>query len=311
MLVVLPLSAIILGITLSTLVPVSLSQVGDFTYISSYIYLISSGSLFYAIYPVTFRNIKRRGFLNLLIEHACVKRILYFEIPILIIVIFFVTLFLYAEFSSPVVQIVLDFYRAIGKSFSGFNTTAIKTGATSATNDAKPFPISSDYIATIIFQGLMTNLGFSVTAGIIWMVLVAARKELGYHISKSLFQTAAIEKKASKKAEYLVKSVKLYDKYLRRTLNLEINDTKNPYSKVLSDSNLDMNDSIQQISNSFKSENELEPIKVLSNIAYVKDDKEPFLVDESFGKRIKDMAIFFATIIPVAIAIIQLLIPKQ
>jgi hypothetical protein len=43
------------------------------------------------------------------------------------------------------------------------------------------------------FNGLMINLGISVTAGIIWMVLVAARKDLGYYLAKSLFQTITRE----------------------------------------------------------------------------------------------------------------------
>jgi hypothetical protein len=53
----------------------------------------------------------------------------------------------------------------------------------------------------------------------------------------------------------------------------------------------------------------LEPIKSFSKVLNV-GDTETFLVDESIGKRIKDMAIFFATIIPVAVAVIQLLLPK-
>ena len=39
--------------------------------------------------------------------------------------------------------------------------------------------------------------------------------------------------------------------------------------------------------------------------------RQTFLIEETIGKRMKDMAIFFATIIPVAIAIIQLLLQKQ
>jgi hypothetical protein len=80
----------------------------------------------------------------------------------------------------------------------------------------------------------MTNLGFSVTAGIIWMVLVAAKKELEYYLAKSLFQSIAQENDESKKAQYLIKATKTYDKYLRRTLNLEINNVKKIYSKILS-----------------------------------------------------------------------------
>jgi hypothetical protein len=162
-----------------------------------------------------------------------------------------------------------------------------------------------------IIQALMINLGFSVTAGIIWMIIFTARKELHYYIAKELFQTAAQEKESSKKAEYLVKGTKLYDKYLRRTINLEINNTEKIYSKVLADSNENRNKSIQKISESFGSSDKIAPINFLSELTYVKDDKDTFLIDESMGKRLKDMAIFFATIIPVAIAVIQLLLQRQ
>ena len=103
----------------------------------------------------------------------------------------------------------------------------------------------------------------------------------------------------------------MYDKYLRRTLNLEINNVKKIYSKIISDPNLNKNESMSLITESFESNDKLEPIKCLSQITYVEDDKDTFLVDQSIGKRIKDMAIFFATIIPVAITVIQLFLQQQ
>jgi hypothetical protein len=101
----------------------------------------------------------------------------------------------------------------------------------------------------------------------------------------------------------------LYDRYLRKTLNLEINNAKKIYSKILSDPNLNEGESMRMISESFDSNNKFEPIKILSKILNVKNP-DTFLVDESIGMRIKDMAIFFATIIPVAVAVIQLLLQK-
>lgn len=80
-----------------------------------------------------------------------------------------------------------------------------------------------------------------------------ARKELGYYLAKTLFQTTTQEKEASKKAEYLIKATKLYDKYLRRTLNLEMNNAKKIYSKILSDPDVNKNESILTISESFES----------------------------------------------------------
>ena len=134
--------------------------------------------------------------------------------------------------------------------------------------------------------------------------------EQTYYLAKSLFETAVKEKEESKKAQYFVKAIKIYDKYLRRTLNLEIKDTKRVYSKILTDSNVNRNTSIQEIFDSFGGSDKLAPINCLSKIAHIKDDKDTFLVEESIGKRIKDMAIFFATIIPVAVAVIQLLLQQ-
>jgi len=150
----------------------------------------------------------------------------------------------------------------------------------------------------------MTNLGFSVTAGIIWMILVTARKELRYHFAKVLFQSATHEREGSKKAQYFVKAVKAYDKYLRGTLNLEINNTKKIHSKIIADPDSNKNESIRLISESFESNDKVEPIKTLSKLTFEKDDNDTFLVEESIRMRIKDEAIFFATIIPVAIAVI-------
>ncbi len=51
------------------------------------------------------------------------------------------------------------------------------------------------FIYGIIFpESLMINIGFSVTAGIIWLILVVARKELGYYLAKTLFHTATYER---------------------------------------------------------------------------------------------------------------------
>jgi hypothetical protein len=105
--------------------------------------------------------------------------------------------------------------------------------------------------------------------------------------------------------------IKLYDKYLRRTLNVQINDIKKIYSKIMSDSNIDKNEAMRSIMGSFESgEDKLKPVKCFSRMLNIKKSEE-FLVDESFGERLKDMAIFFATIIPVAVTIIQLLLPKE
>jgi hypothetical protein len=306
MLVVIPVIATALGITLSTFVPFIVSNVGGFPYAFSYVYIISVSSIVYALYPIKFYHLERRGFLNLLGEHTCIKKILYFEIPILITLIsIFIILSIAAQSGSgPISEGINKLFSFVGEPLlSGYSIKLTFPYTSQRGVDI----VSGEEVLSVGLNGLTINLTFSVTAGIIWMVLFAARKELTYFCARTLFQNITEEMEVSRKAEYLVKAIKLYDKYLRKTLNLEINNAKNIYSKFLSDPKLNENELIQKISKSFDSNNKLKPIKTLSEIMNIKET-ETFLVDEPIGKKIKDMAIFFATIIPVAVTIIQLLL---
>jgi hypothetical protein len=299
MLVVIPFSVTILAPFLSHLVPFIITRTGEFPYVFSPVFLISFSSLVYAFYPIKFRNIQRRGISNILIEQDYIKTILYCEIPTLFVDILVIYLIYISLGTTPILYYIYSIGDFLPEEFK------IKS-----IDDDVLGEETREVYGLVIITALMINLGLSVTAGIFWIIIVTIRKELIYLAAKTLFQTAIQEKEATNKAEYLIKATKTYDKYLRRTLNLEINNAKRIYSKILSDSNLNKNESMRQITESFESNDKLEPIKVLSKIAYVEDDKDTFLVDESTGKRLKDMAIFFATIIPVAVAVIQLLLQK-
>ena len=101
-----------------------------------------------------------------------------------------------------------------------------------------------------------------------------------------------------------MKGVKFYDRYLRRIFNLQVNDINEVYNKFIFDSNIDNKQVFESLSLAFENENDgLNPVKCLLEIAKVEDARK-FLVEESIVKRIKDLMIFFATIITVAIAIL-------
>ena len=230
MLVVIPFSATVLALVFSIFVPLVTSQAGGgFNYAFSYIYLISISSLVYAFYPMRFRNIEKRGFSNLLVEQTCIKKILYVEIPVLI---FATSVFLVLGYAmgSPIDAVLVNFFDSMGKPFEEYKMK------TQAVTEKSPIEFSAGFFGAYFFSGLMFNLGFSITAGIVWMVLVAARKELGYYFAKYFVSNSLREKEESKKAQYLIKATKIYDKYLRRTLNLEINNPRKFIRKFLSDS---------------------------------------------------------------------------
>lgn len=77
------------------------------------------------------------------------------------------------------------------------------------------------------------------------------------------------------------------------------------------DSSINRDKAIESLSTAFENDNDkLKPVKRLSKTANIQETKN-FLVEQSMLDRITDLGIFFATIIPVAIALIQLLLPKR
>jgi hypothetical protein len=148
----------------------------------------------------------------------------------------------------------------------------------------------------------------SIIGGLLWIIIQSRKKEFGFYFGKAFIEIASKENDETKRANYFINGVKFYDKYLQRSLNLQINNIKEIYSKVIIDSNIDKKEVIDSLSLAFETDNDrLKPAKCLFDIANVSDTKK-FLIEESIGKKLKDLIIFYVTIIPVAIAIIQLLL---
>ncbi|HEX5976772.1 MAG TPA: hypothetical protein VFY68_05820, partial [Nitrososphaeraceae archaeon] len=105
---------------------------------------------------------------------------------------------------------------------------------------------------------------------------------------------------------YLLGSIRSYNKYLSRNLELQINDINIIFSKILFGSNIDKANIINTLSNAFKIEDRLEPIKRLLEILEVQD-KEHFLVEVTIRQKIKDiLSYILATIISGVISLVQL-----
>lgn len=84
-----------------------------------------------------------------------------------------------------------------------------------------------------------------------------------------------------------MKGVKLYDRYLRRIFNLQLNDINQVYNKFIFDSNIDNKQVTDSLSLTFENENDgLKPVKCLLEIVKVEDTKG-FLIEESILKRTK------------------------
>lgn len=82
---------------------------------------------------------------------------------------------------SPLFYIIDNFIAIIGKPFSEYSIMVVGPQGTLS-------PFRGESIPVFVSNGLMINLVISVTAGTIWMILVVARKELGYYFAKTLFR---------------------------------------------------------------------------------------------------------------------------
>jgi hypothetical protein len=241
----------------------------------------------YAIKPAIYdvrKYFEKKEYHNVLFEYKFLKHILYVSAPPVIVfniitLVFYSEVYLFFHSSAFIIEMTLA-DMAIGE------------------------------LLNIILL-LFTYFTFTVVAIIIWIVILNGRKEFNFHLAKAYFQNLVKQKDATSKVEYLISGIKSYDKYLRRSLNLQVNNIKEILSRLIIDSKINKNEVGQKLFASFGSlEDKLAPAICLSDISAIQEPKQ-FLVEESIVQRIKDVAIFFATIIPVALAIIQMLMPKD
>jgi hypothetical protein len=121
-----------------------------------------------------------------------------------------------------------------------------------------------------------------------------------------LFRAISKKEDEAEKIRYLVRALNSYNKYIRRSLGLEINDIKKIYSKILSDPALDKNNSIKELSIAFEDSDKFKTIKCLSGLLNV-TDTEHFLAKEPIGKKLEDWATMLGTMVSTVAAIIGVL----
>lgn len=152
---------------------------------------------------------------------------------------------------------------------------------------------------------------FSTTMGVVFLIvgsvllkiiLLEARKDFRYYFARTLLNLISKQEEQTDRMRYFVKGLKSYNKYIRRTLGIQINNLK-IYSKIVSDPTIDTNNTIQELSTAFEDIDKFKPIKSLYKILKV-TDFEKFIIEESIGKKIQDSIGIVGTIVSTVTAII-------
>jgi hypothetical protein len=83
-----------------------------------------------------------------------------------------------------------------------------------------------DPIVSSLFVTIIDVTFFVVGSALLKIILLIARKEFRFYFAKVLFRVISKKEDESDEIRYLVKALNSYNKYIRRTLGLEINDLK-------------------------------------------------------------------------------------
>jgi S-adenosylmethionine:tRNA-ribosyltransferase-isomerase (queuine synthetase) len=132
-------------------------------------------------------------------------------------------------------------------------------------------------------------------------------KEFRYYFAQACIRLMSLERDDISKLHYLFLGLDSYNKYLRRNLNLQFNDTK-VYSGILGE---DSRETIQKIAWSFESDRlETDKWKTLEILCETLESKNNFFVKQKIGQNVKDWATLLVAIIPVVITLLGLFFPE-
>jgi hypothetical protein len=151
-----------------------------------------------------------------------------------------------------------------------------------------------------LFPGLILIVG----GALLRIISNTAKKDFRYYYARGCFHLLSKRGDRAEKMSYLIMGINSYNKYLKRTIKLQISNINKIYSKILVDSLLDKKDFTSSISSEFQSDDKLKPTKYLLNMLNRTDD---ILTKEPLWDKIKEWGAFLAAIIPVVISIIQFL----
>ena len=155
----------------------------------------------------------------------------------------------------------------------------------------------------IIFYSARGFLFLTVLAGLLKMVFAISRKRFRLYFAKGCLSIAKNSNDEAEKMEYLIKGLNSYNSFLKRHINLEINEIKKIYSKITILPAKEKIETVNKIIQSFESGDTLEPVRYLSSLKDVKT--ELFLTEEPLEQKIKLQITYAAGIIPVILTVIQ------
>jgi hypothetical protein len=210
--------------------------------------------ILYPVYPLSFSlesHLNKRKPERAIFEYKVVKRIIYVLFPMFVLAVALIT------------------FEAIQE------------------NPLKYIIGSLDYVTESILISILAAIFFAFASALLRNILLNSRKHFKFYLARLCLKAMSRVEDDLERMNYLIEGLGFYNRYIRRTLGLQINDPKIIYSKIIADGALDRNYIMKELCEAFKDCDKLKPIRCLAVLLDI-PNPEHFLVKESIGKRLED-----------------------
>src|SRR5829696_1684859 len=144
-----------------------------------------------------------------------------------------------------------------------------------------------DPIHQSIFSSIIAAIFFAVASALLRIILLNGNKHFKFYLARLSFRAMSGMEDDLERMNYLIEGFNFYNKYIRSTLGLQINDLKRIYSRIIADDELEKNHLMEKLCQAFEDCDKLKPIRSLTGLFEV-SDPAGFLVKEPIARRLED-----------------------
>jgi hypothetical protein len=225
----------------------------------------------------TQKYFKIRGFENAVFEYEFVRDILLVTLVLLIAILAFTIVlpFIHSYFPAPL-------------------NTLLNPGILNVAGAGQ------EVLPLHIIYYLRFYLFIIVVGAFLKILFAIIKPEFRLYFAIGCFRIIHQKKDEAGKMGYLVRGLNSYNKYLKRCINLQMNELIKIYSKISSASQEEREKIIESLSNNLESgNNTLEPVRYLLSMSKVPE--EEFLTEQPMKEKIKEVYTLLIPIITISL----------
>lgn len=235
----------------------------------------------------TEKYFRMRGFENAVLEYELVRNILLVTLVLLIVILTFTIIlpFIHSYFPPPLNTLL--------------NPAILNTAGT-----------GQEVLPLHIIYYLRFYLFIIVVGAFLKILFAIAKPEFRLYFAIGCFRIIQRKRDEVVKMRYLIGGLNSYNKYLKRCMNLQMNDLTKIYSKISSAPKEERAKIIESLSDFLeRGNNTLEPVKYLLTISKIPE--EEFLTEQQFKQKIKEGYTLLIPVFTIIVTLITSLLPKH